>query len=488
MPPHLVACVIAICLAAQEVAGCSSRFMVPPRPAHATQYNGIHLPDTCFYTRPTLNHDGFHHIYAIGDWGGIIYHPWNHSFYGPVAADHRSFKNFPKKFRPFVYGADDFAQEKIARLMAARAAYNEPDYIINVGDNFYWGGIEQRCGAPLYAQTDRTGQWESYEMTYTGPGIDGKQWLGVLGNHDYGGYKFQAGWDQAIGYTWLRTPPSTNRWLTPAQYYRSTVHYSGFSIDYFFVDTNVFDTWDVDKMQQHNICSKIHNKDGVSCGATGPTSPEDCRQWFLRLWSAEVAWLQSGLSQSKADWQIVVGHHPPEGYWGGPTWQRLARNYGIDLMITGHRHRQEVHYMHDFNPIKPTAYIVTGGGGGITSDGDSPRTDGNDDEYGFIDLTLSKWEIMIEAISHGGITRSTTCVRKSHPGGRSENYAWKGRSLCNNHPHGPYHARVNPYPIIAKPQPVPVPSPPPVTAATTATENAQEPRFIIGLKKILKIV
>merc|ERR1712217_63543 len=50
-----------------------------------------------------------------------------------------------------------------------------------------------------------------------------------------------------------------------------------------------------------------------------------------------------------------------------------------------------------------------GGGGGITSEG-VPREDGNDDQYGFFDVAISKSAIKLEAISHSGIIRSTTIV------------------------------------------------------------------------------
>jgi len=82
---------------------------------------------------------------------------------------------------------------------------------------------------------------------------------------------------------------------------------------------------------------------------------------------------------------------------------------------------QEVHSYDDVaNMLRPTAWVVSGGGGGITSAA-VPRLDGEDDAYGFIDLTLNRSEIIIESISHGGQVRSTATAipREPHHASRS---------------------------------------------------------------------
>ncbi|CAK9050800.1 Hypothetical protein SCF082_LOCUS27964 [Durusdinium trenchii] len=94
--------------------------------------------------------------------------------------------------------------------------------VINVGDNFYWGGVDCHCGN-MYARCD-TKQWKwIYEEMWKGPGIDGKQWLGVLGNHDWGGWQFNKGWDQVIAYSWGGLAESTGRWLQPSIYWAAPV-------------------------------------------------------------------------------------------------------------------------------------------------------------------------------------------------------------------------------------------------------------------------
>lgn len=358
---------------------CSSQFRPPPAPRLATGHNGVRLPDVCFEER------GPHYVQIISDWGGRM------SPHGPKPARQR-----PKA--QFVYGVDDRAQQRVAEQMASRAKRRSPDYVINGGDNFYWGGLDIACGITARNFVP-TGQLEwNFEKVYTGPGLDGKPWLGVLGNHDYGGFRFDRGWDQLISYTW----GPGKRWVMPAQYWASTVRYPGFSVDYFFADTNVFNAEEPHADPEHNICSAIHTPPGASCGVEGPANITECRPWFEKLWGLQKVWLEERLGNSTADWQIVVTHFPP--YFGKEYWTDLAHRHGIDLIISGHVHKQELHTHGAENFLKPTSWLVSGGGGGITSE-NIPDEVGHDDQYGFYEMTLTKEVIEVQAISHGGVLR-----------------------------------------------------------------------------------
>merc|ERR1712151_924775 len=56
------------------------------------------------------------------------------------------------------------------------------------------------------------------------------------------------------------------------------------------------------------------------------------------------------------------------------------------------------------NLIGETAWVVSGGGGGITAE-IIPHEDGDDDAYGFMDVAIQKDKMRIESISHSGVVR-----------------------------------------------------------------------------------
>eukprot|EP00930_Biecheleria_cincta_P020696 TRINITY_DN154_c2_g2_i1.p1 TRINITY_DN154_c2_g2~~TRINITY_DN154_c2_g2_i1.p1 ORF type:complete len:527 (+),score=81.87 TRINITY_DN154_c2_g2_i1:110-1690(+) len=299
----------------------------------------------------------------------------------------------------FVPKVDSQPQQLVAQAFISRAADKDPSYILNVGDNFYWGGLAQQCGYPMdnltYVAKHQFQQ--VFEKVYRGPGVDGKPWLSVLGNHDWGGFRFENGWDQEIAYTW-----HSDRWVMPAPYFSQHVKYvrQNFSVDIFMLDSNVMAAHEPFQTPLHNICSSLHNNPGSSCAsAGGPPSVEACRNWFQELWQEQRVWLEQKLYISSADWQLVVTHYPcgHEASW----YTKLHQQYGLDLLVTGHRHDQELYeYSKELGGL---TCFVTGGGGGITSEA-SPDPEKSHDwhgeaQYGFYDLTMTKHYIHIASIN-----------------------------------------------------------------------------------------
>jgi len=392
------------------------------------------------------------HIFAIGDWGGmdgslkpiegrpyVVAYSWGAKPGPSVFPRTRwnlkhskelcSHKQFIACFNSkgagndcpascgYVKGVDDQPQQLVASALRERSGLNAPDFLLNVGDNFYWGGIEKNCGTPM-SQISYTAHHQFnqiYESVYGGGGLDGKPWFSVLGNHDWGGRQFNNGWDQQIAYTW-----ASNRWVMPAPYYSARVEYPdlGFSVDLFMADSNFNDAKEPSKDSEHNICGSAHNPPDANCGAIGgPESIESCPQYFQDLWSEQKQWLTEKMGQSDADWQIMVTHFPcgEDGENQG-FYRRLHQQYGLDLLVTGHRHDQEL-WTPDMtfkNFMGGLTCFVTGGGGGITSEA-TPDPDDTKDwygegQYGFYDLTISKEKILITSINYDGEELKTATV------------------------------------------------------------------------------
>eukprot|EP00927_Polykrikos_kofoidii_P066936 TRINITY_DN62493_c0_g1_i1.p1 TRINITY_DN62493_c0_g1~~TRINITY_DN62493_c0_g1_i1.p1 ORF type:complete len:877 (+),score=140.77 TRINITY_DN62493_c0_g1_i1:95-2632(+) len=366
---------------------CSSRGPIPPRPAKATDYNGISWPEYCFTGQEE------EHVFILGDWGGLPAPQAKGAFDVRPADNSRA--------RGFSWPTDAWAQRLVAKRMSSVAAKMNPRYVLNVGDNFYWGGIKDKCFRQPFGTLSPTNQWHPvFEDMYKGSGLDGKPWFGTFGNHDFGGFHFGSAWEQQIAYTWV-----SDRWILPALYWHQKVTYpsKGVSVDYYMVDSNVNDASHPYHDPEHNICSARFNRN--DCAPIGPKDPWDCKKWFDSLWREQLEWLDQKLRESTADWQIVVTHFPPERAYRAADWRPLVEKYGIDIFFTGHRHQQEAHSRSEAG----APYIVAGGGGGVTSELD-PGGWGGNDQYGFADMTISKHELVVQLHNQHGQIRRTLVV------------------------------------------------------------------------------
>lgn len=370
------------------------------------ELNGMSWPERCY--------DGHEeeHFFLIGDYGGLTcnhkvngYDPnaWTcgrSAEPGPFAKSADNTKDHPERGRVFVPGSDDRPQARVAEQMRKIAPARRPKYFLNGGDNFYFGGLDTRCGYPMDQIHERTrAQFDViFEQMYSGEGMD-VPWLSTLGNHDFGGRKFNAAWDQQIAYTWGTN--TSKRWILPALYWHQHVRYPAkkFTVDIYMVDTNKGDAKPWTEDAGHNICGTMNPVDASCSSAGGPRDKYSCSQWFDALWNTQSDWLDKKLNESVADWQIIVTHFPPDQF-NGKYWKALTIKHGIDLFVGSHRHMQEVH-MKDAR-YGGLNYVVVGGGGGITSEWNPGSDERGHKQYGFMDVKINKTHIDLVSFNHYG--------------------------------------------------------------------------------------
>lgn len=123
-------------------------------------------------------------------------------------------------------------------------------------------------------------------------------------------------------------------------------------------------------------------------------------------WKPQLAWLEQELSQSKAPWKIVYGHHPiySSGVYG--TDQNLVaklsplfQKHKVQLYINGHEHSYE-----RTKPIDGTSYLITGiGGAHLRRVGRSEWTGYSVTRFGFSAVEVYPDRIQIEGIGTDGL-------------------------------------------------------------------------------------
>ena len=204
-------------------------------------------------------------------------------------------------------GTGSSSQQLVADAMATRARERGVDFVLTTGDNFYSDGVE--------SVDDE--QWETkYGEIYADPALN-VPWHVSLGNHDHKGSV-----EAQIAYR-------DGRWSLPARYYTfvETLE-DGTTVEFFVIDTTPI----LDEPEQ-------------------------------------IAWLEQALTDSEADWRVVVGHHP---FWSscsrpfrganGPMIEALWPlfvEHEVDIVLTGHDHILELR-----KPEQGVYHAITGAGGG----------------------------------------------------------------------------------------------------------------------------
>jgi len=250
-----------------------------------------------------------------------------------------------------------FHQADVAARMGETAAALKARFVISVGDNFYEDGIAGVADP----------KWKtSFEDIYTAPSLQ-IPWHVILGNHDYHGDS-QAQIDYSA---------TSRRWRMPARWFsRSETAPDGARIDLFFLDTSP-------------LVSGYYKDGGQKVKVSGQDT------------AAQLAWFESALAASKADWKIVVGHHP--------VWPNRASDDGgegaapdirekIDPILLQHRVPLYLNgHDHDLQHIAKngTHYVCTGAGSKIRKTCVTEGSDFCELDSGFITCSVNRAAIRL---------------------------------------------------------------------------------------------
>jgi tartrate-resistant acid phosphatase type 5 len=161
-----------------------------------------------------------------------------------------------------------YHQRDVAIRMGESAREIDAHFVISVGDNFYEDGV---------SGPDDPAWQNSFEDVYVAPSLQ-VPWRVILGNHDYRGNS-QAQLDYSA---------RSSRWKLPARWYSfAEPAPDGSLAEFFAVDTSPM--------------MSMYYADGAKTVKVG----EQKQNVPLQL-----TWLDKALANSRADWKIVLGHHP----------------------------------------------------------------------------------------------------------------------------------------------------------------------------------
>jgi 3',5'-cyclic AMP phosphodiesterase CpdA len=236
------------------------------------------------------------------------------------------------------FGSNDPSQLEVAAGLKkyVQTAGLKPEGLLLLGDNFY-----KKMNDGVKSERWRTGFEDIYPAdVFPGP------CPAVLGNHDYGD---NVGGEQ----TQLEYAKTKTRWTMPAKWYRMDLPTAKPLITFLFLDTN--------------LPSVKNGDDAKGKPKRSLTVEEEAAQW---------AWLDAELAKPRAQYTIVVGHHPvySNGQHGdtkslvtqlAPVLQKNSAH----IYLCGHDHDMQ----HLELEGQKTSFVLSGGGGAHTRE--LPKTE-----------------------------------------------------------------------------------------------------------------
>lgn len=232
---------------------------------------------------------------VIGDWGGL-----------PLPPYHTKQEVF------------------VAHELGKTVAHWGADFIISVGDNFYYEGVKNVTD-PRFKDT--------FEAVFRAPSLQNVPWYVIAGNHDhYGNVTAQIAYSNR-----------SSRWKFPDLYYDRSfkIPATNVSVRILMLDTIV-------------LCGNSDDfHGGQPLHAANP-----------KMANEQLDWLTKNLQTAKEDYLLVVGHYP---VWSiaehGPTHcllnhvEPLLKKYKATAYLSGHDHN--VQYLQDDSGI---GYVLSGAG------------------------------------------------------------------------------------------------------------------------------
>mmetsp|Transcript_60892 Transcript_60892/g.181433 ORF Transcript_60892/g.181433 Transcript_60892/m.181433 type:complete len:412 (+) Transcript_60892:91-1326(+) len=242
------------------------------------------------------------------------------------------------------------AVKEVAEQMGRTAAERQAEFVVNVGDNFYYCGIQNTSDFQLQ---------EDYISVYTAEALR-VPWYSALGNHEYG-YNV----DAQVQFT---QDDPTKRWYLPSRFYTKRIEMgAGQHLSLIVLDTSP--------------CVSAYRSSSPSgwdpCSSEFPTCDPimegPCRfheNILEQDCGTQFAWFQTQLaSVDKSDWLIIMGHHPADEM-DVEDFLSVMQAHGFDLYLNGH-----VHVLEQYSVDGNQAFVTSGAGGMVhTADQDNdPR-------------------------------------------------------------------------------------------------------------------
>jgi len=225
----------------------------------------------------------------------------------------------------------------VAQQMGLVGAANSAQFVVNVGDNFYYCGIQNTHDHLI---------GEDYTSVYTADALQ-VPWYSALGNHEYG-YNV----DAQVQFT--KVDP-TGRWYLPARYYTKRVQLAEQQhVTFIVLDTNpCIQDYRGSDPNKWDPCGS----DFPTCAPTDEGTCHFHDNILTQDCGAQFSWFKQQIaSVRKDDWLIVVGHHPADEV-DVEDFVSVLEGHGFDLYLNGHVHTLQ-HYSLNGNGI----YVTSGAG------------------------------------------------------------------------------------------------------------------------------